>query len=546
MKRVLYCGPDFEAFDALVRGMAPGSVSVHTEGLELRHPRAHLRFSPAFTAEAAWAVLDANYVNLLFIDLRGPEDADHGLRVDRMRRLLRALDDVDNMESRYGFHRILVLVDDHGEHTDRLLVELGGHGIRHVLKRAPDAAPADFGAQVLARSLALMLDRAAPRTALCAAGGGITAIYFELGALKCLDDCLPPGALNHFDMYFGISAGAVVMSMIANGFSADEFMAALAGVEGGRIPPLNLSLLRLGHLNTPDMLRRLGYLTRKSLTSLGSALAGRTRPSLDAAFLELTALAGPPFRSDRFETILRDIMSQPGATNDFRRLPRPLFVGASNQDSRRHTLFGAESPGTPISRAVQASLSINPAFSAVEIDGAWYEDGAVTRTSNFTEAIKRDANLIFVLDPFVPYVSKSPGFANRRGVLFNVDQDIRSLSFTRYESARDWAMRRHPEVSAYTFLPNNRLRKVLSTNPMDHRPYLQIFRGAYLATLNRLRVIEHRLRGDLAAHGMALSLDRAAAIEGQLTFREPVRFEDFFVDRRVALRLPPLALEPPT
>jgi hypothetical protein len=50
-----------------------------------------------------------------------------------------------------------------------------------------------------------------------------------MGALKCLADCLPPGALNAFDMYFGISAGAVLTGILANGYSIDEFMASIAG-----------------------------------------------------------------------------------------------------------------------------------------------------------------------------------------------------------------------------------------------------------------------------------------------------------------------------
>ena len=43
----------------------------------------------------------------------------------------------------------------------------------------------------------------------------------------------------------------------------------------------------------------------------------------------------------------------------------------------------------------------------------------------------------------------------------------------------------------YTFLPANRLRKVLSVNPMDHRPYLSIWRGAYLSTLQRIHLLRH-------------------------------------------------------
>ena len=89
-------------------------------------------------------------------------------------------------------------------------------------------------------------------------------------------------------------------------------------------------------------------------------------------------------------------------------------------------------------------------------------------------------------------------------MVYNADQDIRTVSFTRYETTRNWVIRRHPEVSLYTFLPANTLRRVLSVNPMDHRPYLDIWRGAYLGTLRRLQTLGYRLRGDLAFHGHRL------------------------------------------
>ena len=188
----------------------------------------------------------------------------------------------------------------------------------------------------------------------------------------------------------------------------------------------------------------------------------------------------------------------------------------------------------PISRAIQASLSINPAFASTKIGERYYVDGAVTRTSNFTEAIRKGSDLILVLDPLAPYVSKGrAGFASRRGVLYNADQDIRTASYTRFETARRWITRQRPEVSLYAFLPANRLRKLMSVNPMDHRPYLAIWRGAYLSTLQRLRVLRHRLCGDLATHGLTLDLSRAEAVAARLEASTAVTFADFFADGRI-------------
>jgi predicted acylesterase/phospholipase RssA len=546
-KRILCCTPTPQQLDQLTRAIEPhvdagaqpadGVVRFSFEGTDLA-------LSPAFTIDAALDVLGHHYVSLLVIDLRtlGHEDHDAHQR-QRLRRLLSRLDEVEDAERRYGFHRILVLLSGARDGAeDQLLVELGGYGVRHILREHTEEG-VPFGRRLLDEVVRLATARKDTVTALCCAGGGITAIYYELGAMKCLDDSLSKG-VHGFDMYFGISAGAVVSSLIACGYAPEEFMAAIAGHEGGRIAPMSLSLLRLGHLNLSDMRSRLRIALGKMLRAGGDALRRRTLPSLDAAFLTGTALVGAPFRSDEYERTLRRILTAPHASNDFRQLERKLYIGASNQDTRRHRLFGAEGMDhVPVSTAVQASLSLNPAFSSVEIDGEFYEDGAVTRTSNFMEAVHRGANVILVLDPFVPYVSGDVGFAHRRGMLFNIDQDVRSLSFTRYENTRNCILRRYPEVSAYTFLPDNRLRKLLSINPMDHRPYLEIWRRSYLATLHRLEEVRHRLAGDLAASGIDLDTTRAMAIAERLSAARDLRFEDFFADGKVALRTPPLALE---
>lgn len=482
----------------------------------------------------ALRLFESRYVHLLVVDLRAAPMA--GLA------LLDRLDDIDDIEARYGFHRIVALVSaTESERTDQLLVDLGARGVRTVLREGASESPRQFAQRIEREGMALIARRHRGKRALCAAGGGVTGIYFELGALKCLDDCLPPGTVSSFDMYFGISAGAVVTSLLANGYSPDEVMAAIAGVPGGRVPALDFRITRLGHVNYRDLGRHLLGGAASALRQLWAIARRRNGANLSSLLLELADSVGPPFHSKAFERMLRNVLVQPGATNDFRELPYPLFVGATDQDARRHLLFGSEGRrGTPISRAVQASLSINPAFASVLIGGRFYEDGAVTRTSNFVEAIRRDATLVFIVDPFVPYVSHEPGVAQSRGLLYNADQNIRTVSYTRFENTRNWALRKHPDVSSYTFLPSNTLRRLLSLSPMDHRPYLEIWRGAYLSTLQRIHQLANRMRGDLIAHGLALDTSRADVVAQQLRASPTATFADLFPDRRIELSRPPL------
>jgi NTE family protein len=544
-----------EQFQHLVRSLAAVPGCALTEGPDPTLSWEGLQVCFAFrpSADVLLDELRQSYVNLLVLDLRCEVE---GLCTQARRsfEILEALDKTENVEDRYAFHRILGLIAGTStQQVDDTLVELGGRGVRRVLRQdhfhAGEPPDASFAERFLREAWRMMRERQAGKRALCAAGGGITGIFFELGALKCLDDCLRPpsghasdaGGVNTFDMYFGISAGAVVTAPLVMGYSVDEFMAAVAGEPGGRLPRLDLRLFQLGHVDLPGFARRSRLALSTALGGVRSALRGGRDDMGEQLLFEYADLMAPPFRTDRLEVMLRHVFEQPGGTNEFRRLRRPLFIGATDQDERRHVLFGdEENLDVPISQAVQASLSINPAFSSTRIADRYFEDGAITRTSNFVEAIRRGADLILVLDPFLPYVSRTRGLSHRRGILYNLDQDVRTISYTRYETTRNWVLRKHPEVSSYTFVPPNRLRQLISNNPMDHRPFLDIWRGAYLSTWKRLRQLHHRLEGDLHVHGAGFDLARADAVAARLEAVTTPCFADFFPDGRVAIKRPPL------
>ena len=552
-KTALYFAPSpahVSRFLATLRELEDCTVRPVPGGVVFESPSARIHFEIHHSPARAHAALRHRFFNLVLLDVRGAGHPAARLQPDfkKTLRFLDLMDEEHDVERRYGFHRILAMVSgSDSPEVDRMITTLGGRGVGHVLRdtstcpldgecpKLPRAAK--FCRQVLDELIRMAGSRKAGRVALCASGGGITGIYFEMGALKCLDDCLPAGALNSLDMYFGISAGSVVTGILANGFTIDEFMASIAGTPRRRVPPVSLSLLRLSHLNFRTLTSPLERLVKAVGSSFVDLLKGKSPVTFETLFLEYNNLLTAPFQGDGFEKILRRLFTASGSTNDFRRLRRRLYIGTTDQDTREHVLFG-EAPfdDVPISKAIQASISINPAFTATKIGDRYYMDGAVTRTSNFVEAIRKGATLIFAIDPFVPYVSKTPGFGLDRGVLFNADQDIRTLSFTRFEKNRSWVLRRHPEVSQYTFLPANRLRKVMSVNPMDHRPYFQIWKGAYLSTLQRIRLLKHRLAGDLAAHGLTLDTARAEAVARHLESVESPVLSDFFPKGKLTIR----------
>ncbi len=556
-KRVLYYAPSrghAEHFLASL-GSIPGCKRTqNASGPLLSCHEARLSLTVRHTPCEALEALHREYFSLVILDLRTAAGAPNGLKEESEKAwlILDKLDDEPDIELRYGFHRILVLVSGPDSlEVDDLIAALGARGVGRVMRdtatchidphcpRLPHHA--EFGKQVLQEVCRLTRGHREGNRALCCAGGGITGIYFELGVLKCLEDCLSPGALNSFDLYFGISAGAVVTGFLANGYGVDEVMAGIAGETGGRLPPFSLSLLRTTHFNLAGLADPLVHVLQGVVSGVMEFVGGNRRLSLETLFLEYTDLFTAPFNAAGFERMLQKAFSFKGATNDFRALPRPLYIGTTDQDSREHVLFGqAPFDDVPISKAIQASISINPFFCSTRIGERFFVDGAVTRTSNFLEAVKKGANLAFAVDPFVPYVSKRPGYAKQKGVLYNADQDIRTVSYTRFETTRYWVLRRHPDVSLYTFLPGNRIRKVMSVNPMDHRPYLQIWRGAYLSTLQRIQKVQHRMQGDLAFHGVRLDTARAEAVAARLDAVLHPEYRDFFPDGRVEVKPPVL------
>jgi predicted acylesterase/phospholipase RssA len=515
-----------------------------------------IRLVVAHDKHDALSQLHHGYFNIVLLDLRSmsgdDSEVEHAAR--RGTRLTASMDHEADIETRYGFHRILALVGTNDEdRADQLIADFARQGLGRIVRdRTPRPVPSGtvhekgvhFALMLLDEMRHRMMDRRPGRNAMCAAGGGITGLYFEMGVLKCLDDCIGPRGVNGFDDYYGISAGAIISALLANGYSADEGMAAILQRDEGRLGPLNLSLMRLSHINFPEMYSRLRMTARDMARLLWRNVRARTPISAESILLRYSDMLIPPFHGESFERLLRGVFCHPGSTNDFRQLQQKLYIGVTDQDTKTHVVFGSHGfDDIPISKAIQASFAINPAFTAARINGRYYEDGAVTRTSNFSDAIEHGADLLFIVDPFVPYVSKEAGYNHKKGLFYHIDQDVRTMSYTRFERARIEALRKHPEVSSYTFLPANRLRKLMSINPMDHRPFLKIWRGAYLSTLHRVHALRYRMAGDLSVHRMTLQTDRADAVAEQLRRAEDPSFEDFFPDRKVQVKMLPLATE---
>ena len=415
--------------------------------------------------------------------------------------------------------RVAVCVGDaDGEVAEELVFTMGQHHVGACYRdrslapvRVGDAkiAAKDRLVEQLWRFCNLSLVAAeSGKKAVCLAGGGLSGIYYELGVLKCLNDACSGVDVRDVELFFGNSSGAVVASFLANGVSVDELIRNVGDLD--RTWPYKLEV-RWRDLNVGEVPRRLSFLHRNVREQLQQAIRGKRDFSIASLIGNYGVLFGPMLDNVDIERMLRHEFTRPMRSNDFRKLRGKLFIGATDQDRRQHVIFGDQGyEDVPVSVAVQASTATHPYFPSVQIHGRYYTDGVVTRTSNISGAIGKGATLIFAIDPFVPLISEEPGYNARQGNLWLVQQDFKTVAYTRFEQVSEEILRQHPEVSCYTFVPSNRMRELMTHSPVASRDFHQIVNEAYASTYRRFLQVEYKLGRELETFGIALDLKPVA------------------------------------
>src|SRR5690606_37781872 len=107
------------------------------------------------------------------------------------------------------------------------------------------------------------------------------------------------------------------------------------------------------------------------------------------------------------ERYVREALSDPDRSDDFRELERELYLPATDLDTTERVILGeGEWADVPISRAVAASSALPFIYEPVEIKGRELIDGGILSTTNVDVAIERGARFVVVINPLVPYVNK--------------------------------------------------------------------------------------------------------------------------------------------
>ena len=241
------------------------------------------------------------------------------------------------------------------------------------------------------------------------------------------------------------------------------------------------------------------------------------------------------FNGDEIDKYLARVFSQPGRSNDFRKLAHKLFLVATELDTGEAHVFGT--PGTehiPVSRAVQASAALPGVFPPVEIEGRYFVDGALRKTLHASVALEEGIDLLLCLNPLVPY-DAAPGprardRAHRMSKL--VEGGCRRCS--RRPTARccarvstpAWSATRRPtrDTDIVLFEPNRFDADMFFTNLFSYSSRRRLCEHAYQKTRHELWTRRHELAPVLARHGV--TIDVAMLRDESMTLIKSIRRQD--------------------
>lgn len=354
----------------------------------------------------------------------------------------------------------------------------------------------------------------AGKLGLALAGGVIEGGFYEVGVLCALQEAVEGLDCTDLDVYVGISSGAVLASMLANGVEPRTLSRAILSQAD---PVLNIDPDFLFTPALGEYARRVGKIPS---TVAQWALRRLRRPfdmSLIGSLLELGALAPVGvFDSAPLERFLARAFGSGGRTNDFRRLRAKLRIVAVKLDTAELVAFGDhDTAHVPISRAVEASIALPGVYCPVEIEGESYIDGVARRTLNASVALDEGVDLLFCINPIVPVDLQSrqgsdPGRSLtlvEHGLPSVLSQTFRTMIHSRMGTGfRNYA-HTYPETDVILIEPEVEDHSMLFSNIFSFSNRREVCEHAYASTRRHLLAQADELEAKLQPRGLRLRRD---------------------------------------
>ncbi len=336
------------------------------------------------------------------------------------------------------------------------------------------------------------------KIAVCLAGGGITGSMFEIGCLAALDDFFDESfSVSDFDIYVGISAGAIVASLVANGYTARELY---DDIRFNRNSPVNFKRKNIYSLPLADFFKALVPFFKRVPRLLRYGWVNRRHATL-MDLLSIMQEFLPPglFSLNNLHKFVAGVFYPEGKTNDFRNLKKELYIPAINLDTGRRWIFGDDDATVPISKAVAASAAIPLFFRPFHINGTDFIDGSTGQVSHMDIAIEKGAKLIFIINPTVP-IDNDPkrnclptfdgtcGRLVEKGIGMISDQARRIETKTRFEQGFIRFKQENPDVNYVVLEPKASDGFLFLHGVMEFDSRKSILEYGYYTTMTEMKL----------------------------------------------------------
>ncbi len=357
------------------------------------------------------------------------------------------------------------------------------------------------------------------KTALVLGGGGFTGGVYEIGALRALDLLAVNSNVNGFDVYVGTSAGSFIAALCANGVTPEEMMKVVTRQGDSSFKDIDIGdLLRP---NIGEFVRK-GLLMPLRAASLARELVAQPGgiSLMDVVMGLADGLPSGVYTGEGIERYLREVLSEPGRTDDFGSLECELYLTATDLDTCERVVFGVDgSRDVPISTAVRASGALPMVYAPVRVHDRDLIDGGIVSTTNLDLAVQAGAKLVVVINPIVPFindfkrkVSTVRGRRARRvtdGGLTQIGyQSFRLLAHQRlHELAKSWEQR-YPGVDIVLIEPEPDDELMFETSMMSFASRVAIARHGFESVTKQLAGEYEGYAAVAERHGLEISAKR--------------------------------------
>lgn len=337
---------------------------------------------------------------------------------------------------------------------------------------------------------------------------------FEIGCLAALDHFFDDSfSTNDFDIYVGISAGAIVGALLANGYRPQQIY---DDIRLNQKSILNFKRKNVYNLPLKDFVRSVAPLFRRLPSLIRYGWVHRQYATLmDLVSVMQEFLPPGLFSLNNLHKFVASALYPEGKTNDFRNLSKELYIPATKLDNGERWVFGDDDRTVPISRAVTASAAIPLFFRPVRINGEDFIDGSTGQVSHVDIAIRKGAKLVVIINPTVPIINDPDrnilptfdgtcGRLSQKGMGMISDQARRIETRTRFEFALERFTKENPEIDIIRIEPKPSDGLMFLHGVMEFDSRRSILEYGYYTTVSEMKLNQARYGEVFKRHQITL------------------------------------------